>query len=84
MQWFQYWRSYCAEFLYTIGIKKENIRLRDHAPEQLSHYSNATTDIEYQFPFGMGELWGIADRTDYDLKQHELFSGKDMKYIDIL
>lgn len=82
MQWFQYWRSYCAEFLYTIGIKKENIRLRDHAQEQLSHYSNATTDIEYNFPFGMGELWGIADRTDYDLKQHELFSGKDMKYID--
>ncbi len=82
MKWFQYWRNYCAEFLYSIGIKKENIRLRDHAKEQLSHYSNATTDIEYDFPFGMGELWGIADRTDYDLKQHEKFSGKDMKYID--
>lgn len=82
MKWFQYWRNYCAEFLYSLGIKKENIRLRDHAPEQLSHYSNATTDIEYDFPFGMGELWGIADRTDYDLKQHEKYSGKDMKYID--
>ena len=82
MKWFGYWRSYCAEFLYSLGIKKENIKLRDHDKEQLSHYSNATTDIEYAFPFGMGELWGIADRTDYDLKQHELFSGKDMKYTD--
>jgi glycyl-tRNA synthetase len=82
MKWFEYWRSACVEFLYKIGIKPENIRLRDHAPEQLSHYSNATTDIEYAFPFGIGELWGIADRTDYDLRQHELFSGKDMKYID--
>ena len=82
MKWFEYWRSYCAEFLYSLGIKRENIKLRDHEKEQLSHYSNATTDIEYAFPFGMGELWGIADRTDYDLKQHELFSGKDMKYID--
>ena len=82
MKWFQYWRTFCAEFLYALGIDKENIRLRDHAPEQLSHYSNATTDIEYNFPFGMGELWGIADRTDYDLKQHEEFSGKDMRYID--
>ena len=82
MKWFQYWRTFCAEFLYALGIDKESIRLRDHAPEQLSHYSNATTDIEYNFPFGMGELWGIADRTDYDLKQHEEFSGKDMRYID--
>ncbi len=82
MKWFQYWRTFCAEFLYALGIDRENIRLRDHAPEQLSHYSNATTDIEYNFPFGMGELWGIADRTDYDLKQHEEFSGKDMRYID--
>ena len=82
MKWFEYWRNYCAQFLYSLGIKEENIKLRDHAPEQLSHYSNATTDIEYVFPFGVGELWGIADRTDFDLKQHELFSGKDMKYID--
>jgi glycyl-tRNA synthetase len=82
MKWFKYWRSFCVQFLYDIGLKKENVTLRDHKPEQLSHYSNATTDIEYAFPFGTGELWGIADRTDYDLKQHEAFSGKDMKYID--
>ncbi|MBE6038130.1 MAG: glycine--tRNA ligase [Anaerofustis stercorihominis] len=82
MKWFDYWRSYCMDFLLSLGIKQENLRYRDHAPEQLSHYSNATTDIEYAFPFGIGELWGIADRTDYDLKQHEQFSGKDMRYID--
>ncbi len=82
MQWFKYWRSYCEEFLYSLGIDKENIRLRDHGKEQLSHYSNATTDIEYRYPFGYGELWGIADRTDFDLKSHEEFSGKDMKYVD--
>lgn len=82
MKWFEYWKNYCAEFLYSIGIKKENVKLRDHEKEQLSHYSNATTDIEYEFPFGRSELWGIADRTDYDLKQHETHSGKDMKYID--
>ncbi len=82
MKWFEYWRTYCMEFLYSLGIKAENLRYRDHAKEQLSHYSNATTDIEYAFPFGIGELWGIADRTDYDLKQHETYSGKDMKYID--
>ena len=80
--WFDYWKNYCENFLYSIGLKKENITLRHHKPDELSHYSNATTDIEYRFPFGIGELWGIADRTDYDLKQHELFSGKDMKYID--
>lgn len=82
MQWFDYWRSYCMDFLYALGLKKENLRYRDHPKEKLSHYSNATTDIEYHFPFGWGELWGIADRTDFDLKQHESFSGKDMKYID--
>jgi len=80
--WFDYWKKFCEEFLYDIGIKPENIILRDHKQDELSHYSNATTDIEYRFPFGVGELWGIADRTDYDLKQHELHSGKDMKYID--
>jgi glycyl-tRNA synthetase len=80
--WFEYWKNYCEQFLYNIGLKKDNISLRHHKPDELSHYSNATTDIEYKFPFGIGELWGIADRTDYDLKQHELFSGKDMKYID--
>ena len=81
-KWFDYWRTYCMEFLYSLGIKKENLSYRDHAKEQLSHYSNATTDIEYRYPFGTGELWGIADRTDFDLKQHEIHSGKDMKYID--
>ncbi len=80
--WFDYWKKFCEEFLYDIGIKPENIILRDHKQDELSHYSNATTDIEYRFPFGVGELWGIADRTDYDLKQHEMHSGKDMKYID--
>lgn len=82
--WFEYWKNYCENFLYSIGLKKENVSLRHHKPDELSHYSNATTDIEYRFPFGIGELWGIADRTDYDLKQHELYSGKDMKYIDPL
>ncbi|MCL1914986.1 MAG: glycine--tRNA ligase [Eubacteriaceae bacterium] len=81
-KWFDYWRSYCVEFLYSLGMKKENLRLRNHAPEQLSHYSKATTDIEYSFPFGVGELWGIANRTDFDLRQHEEFSGKDMRYVD--
>ncbi|NLW70748.1 MAG: glycine--tRNA ligase [Eubacteriaceae bacterium] len=81
-EWFNYWRSFCIEFLYSLGLKKEHLTLRDHKKEQLSHYSNATTDIEYDFPFGRSELWGIADRTDYDLKQHEAFSGKDMKYQD--
>lgn len=81
-KWFNYWREYCWNFLLSLGIKEENISMRDHAKEQLSHYSNATTDIEYKFPFGVSELWGIADRTDYDLKQHETYSGKDMKYID--
>lgn len=82
MKWFNYWKDYCEQFLYSLGIDKENIKLRDHAKEQLSHYSNATTDIEYNFPFGWGELWGIADRTDFDLKQHEEYSKKDMKYVD--
>ncbi len=63
-------------------MKEENIRLRDHSPEELSHYSNGTTDIEFAFPFGWGELWGIADRTDYDLKQHTEFSKEDMSYMD--
>ncbi len=82
MKWFEYWRQYCFDFLVSLGINKENIRFRDHAKEQLSHYSNATTDIEYEYPFGWGELWGIADRTDFDLRSHEEFSGKDMKYVD--
>lgn len=80
LEWFKYWKDYCENFLLSLGIKKENMRLRDHDPEELSHYSNATTDIEYLFPFGWGELWGIADRTDFDLKQHSEFSGEKMEY----
>src|SRR5699024_8943927 len=70
LEWFQYWRSFCENWLLSIGMKKENMRLRDHGKEELSFYSKGTTDIEFLFPFGWGELWGIADRTDYDLKQH--------------
>lgn len=69
-------------WLLSLGIKEENVRFRDHSPEELSHYSNATTDIEFVFPFGWGELWGIADRTDFDLKQHQTHSGESMEYID--
>lgn len=82
LEWFDYWRGYCADFLKALGIKAENIRLRDHNPEELSHYSNATTDIEYLFPFGWGELWGIASRTDFDLMAHQNHSGQDMSYLD--
>lgn len=82
LEWFHYWKNFCKNWLLEFGIKEENIRLRDHSQEELSHYSNATTDIEYRFPFGWGELWGIADRTDFDLTQHENHSGKDMTYLD--
>ena len=82
LEWFDYWRGYCANFLKSLGIKEENIRLRDHDPEELSHYSNATTDIEYLFPFGWGERWGIASRTDFDLMAHQNHSGQDMSYLD--
>ena len=82
LEWFSYWKEYCVNFLKSLGMKEENIKLRDHEKEELSHYSNATTDIEYRFPFGWGELWGIADRTDFDLKQHMEHSGQDMSYMD--
>lgn len=82
LKWFEYWKEYCKNFLLSLGIQVDNLRLRDHAPEELSHYSNATTDFEYKFPFGWGELWGIADRTDFDLKQHMEHSSVDMKYQD--
>jgi glycyl-tRNA synthetase len=82
LEWFEYWRNFCIDWLKSLGMKTENIRLRDHDKEELSHYSKATTDIEYKFPFGWGELWGIADRTDYDLKQHQEHSGQDMTYLD--
>ena len=82
LEWFQYWRSYCKNFLLTLGLKEENLRLRDHSPEELCFYSKATTDFEYLFPFGWGELWGVADRTDYDLTQHSKVSGKTLDYFD--
>ncbi len=82
LEWFKYYKDYCKNFLLSLGIKEENLRLRDHSQEELSFYSNATTDIEYKFPFGWGELWGIASRTDYDLSQHQKFSGVSMEYLD--
>lgn len=82
LEWFGYWRDYCWNFLLNLGMNKECLRLRNHEAEELSFYSKATSDIEYLFPFGWGELWGIADRTDYDLKKHEEHSGQDMSYLD--
>lgn len=82
LEWFAYWKDACKNFLLSLGIKEENMRLRDHEQEELSHYSNATTDIEFLFPFGWGELWGIADRTDFDLTQHQKTSGVSMEYFD--
>ncbi len=82
LEWFAYWKDYCANFLYNLGMKKENLRLRDHDKDELSFYSKATTDFEFLFPFGWGELWGVADRTDYDLTQHQNHSGESMEYFD--
>ena len=82
LEWFAYWRNFCHQWLLDIGLKDEHLRLRDHDPEELCFYSKATTDFEYLFPFGWGELWGVADRTDYDLTQHQNTSGKDMTYFD--
>ncbi len=82
LEWFAYWRNFCKEWLLAIGLKEERIRLRDHSPEELCFYSKATTDFEFLFPFGWGELWGVADRTDYDLTQHKNVSGKDLSYFD--
>ncbi len=82
LEWFQYWRGFCRDWLLSLGIKEEEMRLRDHSPEELCFYSKGTTDIEFLFPFGWGELWGIADRTDYDLTQHQTVSGEDMSYFD--
>ncbi|MBR6530078.1 MAG: glycine--tRNA ligase [Clostridia bacterium] len=82
LEWFSYWREFCKNWLLAIGLKEENIRLRDHDPEELCFYSKATTDFEFLFPFGWGELWGVADRTDYDLTQHQNTSGKDLTYFD--
>ena len=82
LEWFTYWRTFCHNWLLNLNMKDDNLRLRDHDPEELCFYSKATTDFEYLFPFGWGELWGVADRTDYDLTQHQNTSGKDMTYFD--
>jgi len=82
LDWFKHYKEYCKRFLIDLGVKEENLRFRDHSKEELSFYSNATTDIEYKFPFGWGELWGIASRTNYDLSQHQKFSGANMSYLD--
>ena len=82
LEWFAYWKDYCFNFLKNIGIKEENLRFRDHEKEELSFYSKATSDIEYAYPFGWGELWGIADRTDYDLTRHQEYSKKNLEYLD--
>ena len=82
LEWFGYWKNYCMDFLRTLGLDGEKLRMRDHAKEELAFYSKATTDIEYLFPMGWGELWGIADRTDYDLGVHQEHSGQDLRYLD--
>ena len=82
LEWFAYWKDYCKNWLLTLGIKEENIRMRDHDPKELAFYSKGTTDIEFVFPFGWGELWGVADRTDYDLGRHMEHSGKSLEYFD--
>ena len=82
LEWFKYWKDYSINFVESLGVKAENLRFRDHEPEELAFYSKATTDIEYKFPFGWGEIWGIADRTDYDLKRHQDYSGESLDYLD--
>ena len=82
LEWFEYWRAFCRDWLLSLGIKEDEMRLRDHDPAELAFYSKGTTDIEFLFPFGWGELWGIADRTDYDLTQHINTSGQDLSYFD--
>lgn len=82
LKWFSYWKEYCYKFLISLGLKEESLRLRDHDKAALAFYSKATTDIEYLFPFGWGELWGVADRTDYDLSRHQQYSGENLQYLD--
>ena len=82
LEWFSYWKNFCFEWLKDLGIKEENIRMRDHSKEELSFYSNATTDFEYKFPFGWGELWGVASRTNYDLSRHMEVSKQNLEYLD--
>ena len=82
MEWYEYWKAYCKNFLLSLGMTEAHIKLREHEKEELSHYSKGTTDIEFLFPFGWGELWGVADRTDFDLKQHAQYSGENFEYVD--
>jgi len=82
LEWFNYWKGFCLNFIDSLGVTKEKLRYRDHDPEELAFYSKATTDVEYLFPFGWGEIWGIADRTDYDLKRHMNYSGESLEYLD--
>ena len=82
LEWFNYWKEYCKNWLLGLGIKEDRLKLRDHSKDELCFYSKATTDFEYKFPFGWGELWGVADRTDYDLKQHQKISGENLEFID--
>ncbi len=82
LEWFEYWKEQCKKWLFSLGVREESLKFRDHSPEELSHYSKGTTDIEFMFPFGWGELWGIADRTDFDLTQHANHSGNDLSYLD--
>lgn len=82
LEWFEYWKKFCIDWIISLGVDEENLKFRDHTPEELSHYSKATTDIEFLFPFGWGELWGIADRGDYDLTQHMEHSTKSLEYFD--
>ncbi|MCR4615704.1 MAG: glycine--tRNA ligase [Clostridiales bacterium] len=82
LEWFAYWKDFCHQWLLKLGMREENLRLRDHEQKELSHYSNATTDFEFLFPFGWGELWGVASRTDFDLTQHQNTSGKSLEYFD--
>ena len=82
LEWFKYWRKFCWDFLVSIGVDEKKLRYRDHDKEELSFYSNATTDIEFDFPWGFGELWGIASRTNYDLNAHQTHSGANMEYLD--
>ncbi|MCX7711639.1 MAG: glycine--tRNA ligase, partial [Clostridia bacterium] len=82
LEWFDYWKNFCYNWLKSLGMQEDNLKMRDHSAKELSHYSNATTDIEFKFPFGWGELWGIADRTDFDLKQHMEHSKDDLSYFD--
>jgi len=82
MEWFKYWKAFCMDWLVSLGLNKEALAFDDHKPEALSHYSNATTDIRFQFPWGFDELWGIASRTDYDLKAHQIQSGQSLEYLD--